>query len=160
LSAWVKKGGDAAAIATYRKYLTAMQLESIKTVKAEAVLVVVKKWIFSPEGGGKFAVKLATFVVTLFGLLLISKFVSSIVRKATLKVTGMSQLLRDFLVKSSKIVTLIFGILIVLIAFGLDMGPLLAVIGGASFIIAFAMQSTLSNFAAGLLVMIYRPSSR
>ena len=157
MSAWENKGGDAEAIATYRQYLTTIQLESIKTVETEAVLFVVKKWIFSPEGGGKFAVRLAIFVVTLFGLLLISKFVSSIVRRATLKVTGMSQLLRDFLVKSSKIVTLILGILIVLSAFGLDMGPLLAVIGGASFIIAFAMQSTLSNFAAGLLVMIYRP---
>lgn len=157
LSAWEDKGGDAEMIATYRKYLTAMQLQSLKSAETEAVLVVAKKWMLSREGGGKFAIKILILIVTWISLMFIAKFVGSIVRKATLKVSGMSQLLRDFLVKSSKIVTLILGILIALSMFGLDMGPLFAVIGGASFIIAFAMQSTLSNFAAGLLVMIYRP---
>jgi len=33
----------------------------------------------------------------------------------------------------------------------------LALVGGGSFIMAFALQSTLSNFAAGLMIMIYKP---
>jgi small conductance mechanosensitive channel len=35
--------------------------------------------------------------------------------------------------------------------------PLFALVGGASFIIAFAMQETLSNLASGLMIMINRP---
>jgi small conductance mechanosensitive channel len=35
--------------------------------------------------------------------------------------------------------------------------PLFALVGGASFILAFAMQDTLSNLAAGLMIMINHP---
>lgn len=35
--------------------------------------------------------------------------------------------------------------------------PLLAVIGAAGFVIAFALQNSLSNFASGILMLLYRP---
>ena len=53
--------------------------------------------------------------------------------------------------------TLAFGFMFVLAAVGIDITPLFALVGGASFIIAFAMQETLSNLAAGLMIMINRP---
>ena len=37
------------------------------------------------------------------------------------------------------------------------MTPLLAAFGGASFVIAFATQSTLSNLASGVMLMITQP---
>ena len=37
------------------------------------------------------------------------------------------------------------------------LAPLLAVIGAAGFVVAFALQGTLSNFASGLLIMINKP---
>jgi small conductance mechanosensitive channel len=40
---------------------------------------------------------------------------------------------------------------------GINVGPLLAAIGAAGFIIGFAFQGTLSNFAAGIMILIYRP---
>ncbi len=40
---------------------------------------------------------------------------------------------------------------------GINVGPLLAAIGAAGFIIGFALQGTLSNFAAGIMILIYRP---
>ena len=33
----------------------------------------------------------------------------------------------------------------------------LAVIGGGAFVVGFALQDTLGNFAAGLMLLIYRP---
>ncbi|MGD9314872.1 MAG: mechanosensitive ion channel, partial [Desulfobacterales bacterium] len=39
----------------------------------------------------------------------------------------------------------------------INIGPLLAAIGAAGFIIGFALQGTLSNFAAGIMILIYRP---
>ena len=39
----------------------------------------------------------------------------------------------------------------------INIGPLLAVVGAASFAIAFALQGTLSNFAAGILMIVFRP---
>jgi len=38
-----------------------------------------------------------------------------------------------------------------------NIGPLLAAIGAAGFILGFALQGTLSNFAAGIMILIYRP---
>jgi small conductance mechanosensitive channel len=52
---------------------------------------------------------------------------------------------------------MIFGILIALSQVGLDLGPVLAGLGVAGFIVGFALQDTLANFASGLMILIYRP---
>lgn len=39
----------------------------------------------------------------------------------------------------------------------MEIGPLLAGVGVAGFIVGFALQETLSNFAAGLMILIYQP---
>ena len=38
-----------------------------------------------------------------------------------------------------------------------NIGPFLAAIGATGFILGFALQGTLSNFAAGLMILLYRP---
>ena len=38
-----------------------------------------------------------------------------------------------------------------------SIGPFLAAIGATGFILGFALQGTLSNFAAGLMILLYRP---
>jgi small conductance mechanosensitive channel len=40
---------------------------------------------------------------------------------------------------------------------GIRLGPLLAGLGIAGFIVGFALQDTLSNFASGIMILIYRP---
>ena len=52
---------------------------------------------------------------------------------------------------------MVFGILIALSQVGISLGPLLAGLGIAGFIIGFALQDTLANFASGMLILIYRP---
>ena len=49
------------------------------------------------------------------------------------------------------------GILIGLSQLGVSLGPLLAGLGIAGFIVGFALQDSLSNFASGLMILIYRP---
>jgi small conductance mechanosensitive channel len=38
-----------------------------------------------------------------------------------------------------------------------NIGPLVAAIGATGLVVGFALQGTLSNFAAGLMILIYRP---
>jgi small conductance mechanosensitive channel len=52
---------------------------------------------------------------------------------------------------------MIFGLLIALSQLGISLGPLLAGLGVAGFIIGFALQDTLSNFASGIMILLYRP---
>jgi small conductance mechanosensitive channel len=49
------------------------------------------------------------------------------------------------------------GFVVALSMLEINVGPLLAAIGAAGFIIGFALQGTLSNFAAGIMILIYRP---
>lgn len=69
----------------------------------------------------------------------------------------MSNLLQNFVSRMIYWLIMGVGIIVVLSLFGIDMTPLLAVFGGASFIIGFAMQSTLGNLASGLLLMVTKP---
>jgi small conductance mechanosensitive channel len=68
-----------------------------------------------------------------------------------------SQLLRDSLVSWSSRAVMILGVLVAVSQLGIEIGPMLAGLGIAGFIIGFAMQDSLSNFAAGAMILIYRP---
>lgn len=78
-------------------------------------------------------------------------------RRALTLASKQSKLLTDFLVSMTSRVVMIIGIIFGLSVLEVDIGPLLAVIGAAGFVVAFALQSTLSNFASGIMIMIYRP---
>nr|WP_277602436.1 mechanosensitive ion channel family protein [Parahaliea mediterranea] len=49
------------------------------------------------------------------------------------------------------------GFLMALSQMGISLGPMLAGLGVAGFIVGFALQDTLSNFASGAMILIYRP---
>ena len=69
----------------------------------------------------------------------------------------MSQLAHRMIVSTVSSLVMIFGLLIALSQLGISLGPLLAGLGVAGFIIGFALQDTLSNFASGIMILIYRP---
>lgn len=157
LDAWADKGGDADAIAEYQQYMAAIIAEGIKTTNTATIMALALKWLTAPDGGIKFGFKVAALVVAFLALLFIARIVSRLVKRALNRAPGMSTLLKDFLQRFARVATIVLGILVVLAMLGVDMGPVFAVVGGASFIIAFAMQSTLSNFASGLMIMVYKP---
>ena len=68
-----------------------------------------------------------------------------------------SQLLRDITIATVKNVVLLIGLLIALGQMGISVGPLLAGLGVAGFVIGFALQDTLGNFASGMMILLYRP---
>ncbi|MEZ0152836.1 MAG: mechanosensitive ion channel family protein [Candidatus Reddybacter sp.] len=52
---------------------------------------------------------------------------------------------------------MIIGLLMALSQLGISLAPMLAGLGVAGFVIGFALQDTLGNFAAGAMILIYRP---
>jgi small conductance mechanosensitive channel len=68
-----------------------------------------------------------------------------------------SHLLRRMIVSTARNLIIILGVLIAISQLGISLGPLLAGLGIAGFIIGFALQDTLSNFASGLMILMYRP---
>ena len=69
----------------------------------------------------------------------------------------LSLLLKRMVVSIARNIVLITGLLIGLAQIGVSLGPLFAGMGLVGFVIGFALQDTLSNFAAGMLILIYRP---
>lgn len=69
----------------------------------------------------------------------------------------LSNLAETMIIKTARNAILFIGLLIALAQLGVSLGPILAGLGIAGFIVGFALQDTLSNFASGLLILIYRP---
>ncbi|KQA27663.1 mechanosensitive ion channel protein MscS [Vibrio metoecus] len=101
--------------------------------------------------------------VSIFLLILLaakggSKVTRTLVRSAvSSKNIHMSHLMQDFFVSISGKVVWVIGILVGLSQIGLNLAPVLTGFGIAGVIIGFALQDTLSNFAAGMMLLIYRP---
>jgi len=69
----------------------------------------------------------------------------------------LSELLKDIFVSTSGGLVMIIGLLLALSQLGISIAPMLAGLGVAGFVIGFALQDTLGNFAAGAMILIYRP---
>jgi small conductance mechanosensitive channel len=157
LKAWESKGGEPEKIAGYRKFVSALRAEELKATHSSTVWKSTRDWLFASDGGIRIAKRVLVFSVALVFLFMLARLVSRLVSRAVHRYDKFSTLLDRFLVKLSFWGVMVIGALTVLSWMGVHMTPLLTVFGGLSFVVAFAMQSTLSNFAAGLMIMVYRP---
>lgn len=157
LVSWESKGGNADAIAGHRKFVSALRADELKATDKGTLLTSANEWLVSKDGGIRVAWRAIVFVGSLLLIWLLAKLVSRLVHRAVLRWDRFSTLLDRFLVRAAFWGTMVLGTLTVLSWLGVRMTPVLTLLGGLSFVAAFAMQSTLSNFAAGLMIMIYRP---
>ncbi|MBD2095291.1 mechanosensitive ion channel family protein [Trichocoleus sp. FACHB-591] len=65
--------------------------------------------------------------------------------------------IRKFLVQASEIITLVVGISAALTALAIPTATLVTVVGAAGLAIGLALQNTLSHFAAGIMLITFRP---
>ncbi|NAZ52210.1 mechanosensitive ion channel [Vibrio toranzoniae] len=113
-------------------------------------------WAF--ENTPSFIVKLALFL----GILYVTRLISNITRETVRKSVSHSKmdfslLMQEFFVSIASKAVVFIGLLIALSQIGIELAPLLTGFGVAGIIIGFALQDTLSNFASGLMILIYRP---
>ncbi len=86
-----------------------------------------------------------------------SKWVRSAVTKALGKSENIAPMLSSFFASLARYLVLIFTGLMVLSQFGVQTASLIAVLGAAGLAIGLALQGTLSNVAAGVMILIFRP---
>jgi small conductance mechanosensitive channel len=144
-------------IQDYKLYATAVSGVSIDVKDTTSAWLAIKGWLTSDEGGIRWAINLASFVAILIAAWIIAGIFSALIHRAMKRVPGTSRLLENFLVKSARWVVLAVGLIMALAALEISIGPLLAVVGAAGFVIAFALQDSLSNFASGLMILFFRP---
>ena len=100
----------------------------------------------------------------LFVLLILFVFwqFAKLVQMLTKKALGssrvkISNLLRSMIQSTVRNIVFFIGLLLAISQMGISLGPLLAGLGIVGFIIGFALQDTLSNFASGIMILLYKP---
>jgi small conductance mechanosensitive channel len=113
---------------------------------------------YTKSEGPRLIFRLLIIVVLLVAFLYLSKLAKKGMERAmqSSKV-NVSILLKDMIIAITKNVVMFIGILFALSQIGISIGPLLAGLGIAGFIVGFALQDTLSNFASGMMILVYRP---
>jgi small conductance mechanosensitive channel len=105
-----------------------------------------------------FSLGLLTALVVLAVGLVAAAMASRAVKTALMKTPIRNRaLLVVFLGRTTRVVVVVFAGVLALSQIGLDIGPLIAGIGITGFIVGFAFKDSLSNLAAGLLLLFYQP---
>ncbi|MEO5931252.1 MAG: mechanosensitive ion channel domain-containing protein, partial [Candidatus Kapaibacterium sp.] len=98
---------------------------------------------------------LSALIVLAIGMIII-RLLSSITR-STLKRTVRDTTVRRYTLSALKILLWIILIIILLSVFGIETTSLAAILAAAGLAIGLALQGSLSNLAAGFMLLLFRP---
>jgi len=115
-------------------------------------------WSGMIESGPGLVFNIILFFIIVFAFLKLANLAQKLTERGLEESKfELSQLLRRMVISIVRNTILVIGVLIALSQVGISLGPLLAGMGVVGFVVGFALQDTLSNFAAGMLILIYRP---
>jgi len=89
----------------------------------------------------------------------VARFIVRLMRKAMAR-KQLDDILINFLANIVYVFLLLSVVLIAVSYLGIAVTPLIAVLGGAALAVGLALQSSLSNFASGLMLVGFRPFSQ
>jgi len=103
------------------------------------------------------AIKIVTAILIFVIGRMIVKFVVGLVKKLLNKSQSMDEMLTDFIGSILNAVLLLFVIIAALNQLGVDTSSLVALIAAAGLAIGLALQGSMQNFAAGVMILIFKP---
>jgi len=108
---------------------------------------------------GSLAINLVIASLILVATVIAAKWTSRLTRRALLRVRGFRHdpTVLSFAVQVVRVVVYIVGFIAVLQRLGVQTTSIIAVLGAASLAVGLALQGTLSNVAAGVLLLVLRP---
>jgi len=154
IAALEAKGGD---VAEYRQYVDAVSGLKVDVKDISATRAIILGWLKSPEGGLRWGKTILSFILIVVAARILAVILGRLTRRAVAMNKKCSDLLRDFLVNIVGKAVFVIGVVVALSVLGINIGPLVAGIGAIGFIVGFALQGTLGNFAAGLMILMHRP---
>ena len=111
---------------------------------------------FLAQQGTTVGIKILIAIVILLVGIQISKAISKVVKKL-LEKGGIESTLVNFLTNMSYMACVTFVVVIALEQAGIKTTSFIAILGAAGLAIGLALQGSLSNFASGVLLIIFRP---
>lgn len=123
--------------------LASSQIDSLKTsIKTDGV---------------ELAFRVFLFLAVIFAFWLLSLLTRLILKITFDRNASSSHLMRHMMTVLIARSVLAIGFLVALSQLGVSLLPVLTGLGIAGFIIGFALQDTLANFASGMMILLYRP---
>lgn len=118
---------------------------------------VIQNWLLDNQ---QMLIDFAIKLIVALAIIVIGKFIANMVRKGVVKVMrhkGMDDAIISFI--SSLLYGMLFFIVIVaaISHLGFNTTSLVAVVGAAGLAIGLALQGSLSNFASGVLLIVFKP---
>jgi small conductance mechanosensitive channel len=113
-------------------------------------------WTMVQTTGVDLGINLATAIVIFF----VGKWIVSLVVKGMLKAMqkgDMDITLRRFVANLARMLLMLFVIIAAIHQLGIQTASLIALLGAAGLAVGLALQGSLSNFAAGVLIVLFRP---
>ena len=113
--------------------------------------------------GSQLTVFFTTYGLKIVGailILIIGRILSGIGRKTVTRLLEKSKTdpaVVSFVGSLTYVLILTFAVLAALAKFGIQTASFVAILGAAGFAIGFALQGSLANFAAGVLILVLRP---
>ncbi len=103
-----------------------------------------------------YGAKILSALAILVGGTILARLSNRIVKESFIR-AKVDVTIGKFLRRGVKYAIYAFAIITALSTLGMNIQPIIAGLGIVGFIIGFAVKGTLSNFAAGMLLLFYRP---
>lgn len=126
---------------------TAKLINKVETMSLESLL---EQWII--PYGTKILISLAIYFVGRF----LARFLSNLISKAVF-LSSKDEILASFIRSISYFLLLLISVIFALSELGINTSSLVALIGAAGLAIGLALQNSLQNFAAGVMILIFKP---
>jgi small conductance mechanosensitive channel len=108
----------------------------------------------------EFATTYGIKVIGALLIIIIGRIVAGILRSVVMKAfarADMDDNLAKFFGRIVYTIVIIFAVMASLAKFGVETTSFVAILGAAGFAIGFALQGSLSNFASGVMLLVFRP---
>jgi small conductance mechanosensitive channel len=113
--------------------------------------------VFASEWLANTVTNIAVAVAILFLTLWCSTLIKNRIIHIGYKYEKLDDTLFLFLSKVVQVLIIVFGGTVILNKFGVQTTSIIALLGAASLAVGLALQGTLSNFAAGIMLIAFRP---
>lgn len=101
---------------------------------------------------------LGAILIFIIGRWIARRLVGAI--SSTMRKRGIDDLLVSFISNILGVVLLLVVVLVAVGHLGIEITPLIAILGGAAIAVGFALQNSLSNFASGIMLVTFHPFGR
>jgi len=118
------------------------------------------KQYFSTDSMTEYVIPWAINIVFALGIFIVGRWVvralAGILKRMLIK-AKMDDILVDFICAIARTALLLFVIIAALEQLGVDTTSLIALLGAAGLAVGLALQGSLANFAAGVMLIVFRP---